>query len=184
MSKPFLDTFDRAELGADYLNTGGPYQIRDGKLNIKGAFNHPLWLKKPLPPAAEIELDVTSRTPDGDIKVEAWGDGESHATSRGAYLATSYVFIFGGWSNQSSALCRMDEHAEDRKTRTDVKVEINRTYHFKIRRKGKRVEWFIDGKPFLSMDDPAPLSGERHAFFGFNNWQSDLWFDNLKITPL
>jgi len=181
---PFTDSFDRAELGADYLNTGGPYQIQGGKLNIKGAHNHPLWLKKRLPRDAEIELDVTSRTSDGDIKVEAWGDGQSSATSRGAYLSTSYVFVFGGWGNQVSALCRMDEHAEDRKTRKDVKVEPNRTYHWKIRRKGNRVEWSIDGKPFLSMDDDAPLEGDRHSYFGFNNWQSDLWFDNLKIRPL
>jgi hypothetical protein len=181
---PFTDDFARVELGSNYLNTGGPYQIVSGKLNVKGAHNHPLWLKKRLPRDAEIELDVVSKSAVGDIKVEAWGDGQSHATSKGAYLATSYVFIFGGWGNSVSALCRMDEHADDRKTRNDVKVEPNRSYHFKIRRKGKKVEWFIDGKPFLSMDDPHPLEGDRHAYFGFNNWQSDLSFDNLKIKPL
>jgi len=34
------------------------------------------------------------------------------------------------------------------------------------------------------MSDPNPLQGRGHDHFGFNNWQSDLWFDNLKITPL
>ncbi len=55
---------------------------------------------------AVIELDVMSKSAAGDIKLEVWGDGQSYATSRGAYLATSYVFIFGGWGNSVSALCR------------------------------------------------------------------------------
>jgi hypothetical protein len=184
ITEPFSDTFERQEVGEQYSNTGGPYAIQDGKLRVKGAYNHPLWLRSALPRDAVIEVDVTSKTPDGDIKLEAWGDGQSHATSKGAYLATSYVFIFGGWNNQISALCRMDEHAADREERKDVKVEPGRTYHWKIKRKGNKVEWFIDGEPFLSMDDPAPLEGSRHRYLGFNNWQSEVLFDNLKITPL
>jgi hypothetical protein len=183
INTPFADPFDRFELGSDYFNTGGPYQIADGKLNIKGARNHPLWLKKKLPRNAVIELSVTSKSPEGDIKVEAWGDGQSYATTD-AYTATSYVFIFGGWGNAISALCRLNEHGGDRKERRDVKVEPGRSYRWKIQRKGNKVEWFIDGKPFLSLDDPQPLQGEDHAYFGFNNWESDLSFDNLKISPL
>jgi hypothetical protein len=155
-----------------------------GKLKIKGAYNHPLWLKKVLPLDAEIEFDVTSRTPDGDIKVEIWGDGQSHATTRGAYLATSYVFIFGGWGNSKSIIARMDEHAPNIPSRTEPKVEPGKSYHWKIRRKGKLVEWLMDGKPFLELSDDAPLEGARHAYFGYNNWQSELEFDNLVIRPL
>ena len=184
IKSPFADNFDRPQVGDQYLNTGGPYQIVSGALQIKGAFNHPLWLKKKLPANATIEFDVTSRTTDGDIKVEAWGDGRSHATTKGAYLATSYVFIFGGWGNRLSALCRMDEHAPDRKTRNDMKVEINRAYHWKIQKKGAKVKWYIDGKLFLEREDKEPLSGDNHSYLGFNNWQSDIIFDNLKISPL
>ena len=184
ISKTLTDPFDRPEVGSRYFNTGGPYQIKDGKLNVKGAFNHPLWLKRRLPRDAEIELDVMSKTADGDLKVEAWGDGQSHATTKGAYLATSYVFVLGGWGNRISTLVRMDEHAPDRKKRTDFRVKPGKIYHWKIRRKGNKVEWWIDGKPFLSLDDPQPLEGERHSYFGFNNWKSDAYFDNLKITPL
>jgi hypothetical protein len=183
IKEPFTDSFERSELGSQYFNTGAAYQVQSGKLNIKGARNHPLWLKKRLPRDAVIELSVSSRSPDGDIKVEAWGDGQSFATAD-SYTATSYVFIFGGWGNSTSALCRMEEHAPDRKERSDVKVEANRVYKWKIQRQGKKVEWFIDGKPFLSLDDPNPLEGERHSYFGFNNWETDLLFDDLKITPL
>lgn len=180
---PFHDDFERAEVGANYRNTGAGYQLVSGKLNIRGARNRPLWLKKKLPRDAVIEVKVMSRSPEGDIKVEAWGDGQSYATTD-SYLATSYVFIMGGWGNSISALCRLDEHGGDRKTRSDARVEMGRTYHFKIQRKGRLVEWFVDEKPFLSFDDPQPLEGDKHSYFGFNNWESDLYFDDLKIRPL
>jgi len=61
---------------------------------------------------------------------------------------------------------------------------MGRSYQWKIVRKGNKLEWFIDGQPFLAFDDPQPLEGEKHAHFGFNNWDSDLYFDSLKITPL
>jgi hypothetical protein len=34
------------------------------------------------------------------------------------------------------------------------------------------------------MKDSDPLWGRGHDHFAFNNWNSELWFDNLKITPL
>ena len=72
--------------------------------------------------AVNVELDAWSNYDDaGDLKVEVWGDGRSYATSA-SYTATGYVFIFGGWHNQISAIARMNEHGQDRKTRNDVRV--------------------------------------------------------------
>ena len=184
LSQPFLDTFDGPSLAKHYFNTGGPYVIKDGSLFVESAFNHPLWLRKRLPENAEIEFDATPLHPEGDVKVEAWGDGESHATDKGGYLATSYVFIHGGWSNRLSALCRLDEHGSDRKVRKKPKVEQNKTYHWKIHRQGKSIRWFLDGELFLEMNDESPLTGRRHGYFGFNNWKVPVKFDNLKITPI
>src|SRR5688572_16894879 len=107
--KAFSDDFNRAQLGDAYLNTGGDYRIVDGELVISGARNKPLWLKQAIPRDAVIEVDAWSNNPIGDIKLEAWGDGKSFATTL-SYTATSYVFIFGGWNNTISALCRMNEH--------------------------------------------------------------------------
>lgn len=45
----FTDTFERAELGPNYHDTGGSYRIEAGKLRVKGAYNKPLWLKRKLP---------------------------------------------------------------------------------------------------------------------------------------
>jgi hypothetical protein len=177
------DNFDRATVGDNYVNTGGNYRIVDGALVTERAFNHPLWLKAPLPKDAVIEMDAWSEAPYGDIKFEAWGDGHSAATEA-TYTATSYVFIFGGWHNQISAIARMHEHGKDRRTRTDIKVEPHRHYHFKVTRQGGHIDWQIDGQPFLTFDDPEPLAGADHAYLAFNTWEAELHFDNLVVTPL
>ena len=182
-SGPSSDDFNRATLGDAWLSTGGNWRISDGELVIDHAYNHPLWLRKPIPENAVIELDCWSNDDAGDLKVEAWGDGKSFAETV-SYTATSYVFIFGGWNNRLSALARMNEHADDRRVRADVRVEKGRRYHWRIARRGGHIDWQIDGKPFLTFDDPSPLRGAGHSWFGFNDWEAELHFDNLKITPL
>ena len=179
---PFSDDFSRSELGDAWLDTGASWRIVDGAVTVSRGYNHPLWLKKPIPQDAVIELDCWSNDPAGDLKVEVWGDGQSHAESV-SYTATSYVFIFGGWHNQISAIARMNEHGNDRKTRGDLRVEKGKKYHWRIARKGGHIDWQIDGKPFMSYDDRRPLDGADHSYFGFNDWEAELHFDNVKITP-
>jgi hypothetical protein len=180
---PSADDFNRAEIGDAWRPTGGGnWRIVDGALVVDHAANHPLWLKKPIPQNAVIELDCWSESGDGDIKVEAWGDGQSYAQTV-SYTATSYVFVFGGWHNQISVIARMNEHGHDRRPRTGVHVVKDRHYHWRIARKDGHIDWQIDGKPFLSYDDPHPLRGADHSYFAFNDWEAELHFDNLKITP-
>jgi hypothetical protein len=174
---------DFSSLSDVWKSTGAPYKIVDGALTVSKAYNHPLWLSKALPRDAVIEFDAWSNDPNGDIKVEAWGDGKSFAKTV-SYTATSYVFILGGWHNTISAIARMDEHAPNRRTRQDFKVEPGKKYHFRIERRGGHIDWQVDGKPFLTFDDPNPLDGPDHAYLGFNDWEAELHFDNLKITPL
>jgi hypothetical protein len=179
----FTDDFERRELGEHWNNTGGPYEIRDGKLHVRGARNKPLWLRRTLPRDVRIEFDARSDSESGDIKVEVFGDGESRATSV-SYTATSYVVIFGGWNNTLNVIARMDEHGSDRAVGPRFPVVKGHTYHIKIERRGSVIEAWADGRSLARMDDPAPLEGRGHDHFAFNNWESDLWFDNLKITPL
>jgi len=183
ITAPFRESFDRAELGPDWLATDpAAYRIEHGELVARRAHNRPLWLRRPIPPNAVIELDCWSNDEAGDVKVEAWGDGKSFA-SEASYTSTSYNFIFGGWQNQLSTLARLDEHGADRKTRTEPRVEKGRRYHFTIERTGAHLAWRIDGQPFLAFDDPQPLAGEAHRYFALNDWEAELHFDNLVITP-
>jgi hypothetical protein len=176
----FSDDFNRAEIGNAWKFTGGKYRLQNGELVVDHAYNHPLWLTQPLPRDAVVEFDCWSNDPAGDIKIELWGDGKSFA-QEASYTATSYVFIFGGWHNQISAIARMNEHGADRKARNDVRVELGRHYHFRIERRGGHLDWQIDGKPFMTYDDPTPLDGPDHSYLGINDWEAELHFDNLKI---
>lgn len=179
----FRDTFEGAELAKHWNNTGGAYTVRDGKLRIQNARNRPLWLRRTLPRDVRIEFDVRSNSTEGDIKCEVFGDGVSKATEA-SYTATSYVVIFGGWKNQLNVLARLDEHGDDRVVGKAQKVVQGQTYHMKIERRGATIAAWVDGQPLVSMTDPDPLEGPGHDHFAFNNWQAELWFDNLVISPL
>ena len=63
-------------------------------------------------------------------------------------------------------------------------VEPGRTYRMRIERRGSRITAWADDVELVSMDDPRPLEGAGHDHFAFNDWQAELWFDDLRITPL
>jgi hypothetical protein len=174
---PFSDNFERTVLGGDWNVTGGAWAIREGRLCVSGAHNHPAWLLRRLPVNARIEFEATSSSPEGDLKTEVWGDGLSAATGTAYTNATSYIVIFGGWKNTFHVLARLDEHAPDR---TEIRVAPGET----DRADGKTVRYFVDDIEILSLKDPSPLVGEGHEHLGFNDWQVPVCFDNLTITPL
>ncbi len=190
----FSDGFDRAELGPDWNNTGGPvYRLEGGKLTFAMAHNHPLWLNRALPRDVRVDFDCAGLSPEGDLKVELFGDGAKYENDDDVrqdvqYTSSGYIFIFGGWHNQLSTLVRQMEHAwqYDKRVprRSDVHVEPGRSYHWTLTRKGAHLEWLLDGKLFLAADDPAPLEGPGHDRFAFEGWESPASCDNLKIVPL
>lgn len=208
---PFQDEFkDSSTVSQNYWSTGGHWRVVDGWLLSPGVKNNPLWLKAKLPQNVAVEFDARSQSPEGDIKVEIFGDGTDHASG--------YVLIHGGWNNSLSIIARLDEHgaplaqlqqqamqvaAQKRlpsaglketgvfheKTRMRVEanpypVQIGRTYRWRIERRGSLLTWFIDGQKFMEFDDPFPLYGERNNRLGFSSWEAQLYFDNLKIEPL
>jgi hypothetical protein len=179
----YSDDFERKDIGGDWLTTGGSYSIRDGELRIKGARNKPIWLRRTLPRDVRIEFDVRSESPEGDIKAEVFGDGVSKAEST-SYTATSYVVIFGGWNNTKNVIARLDEHGEDRIEGRPYKVAQGKSYHVKIERRGATIAAWAHDHELARMTDPQPLEGPGHDHFAFNNWQAELYFDNLRIEPL
>jgi hypothetical protein len=179
----FRDAFERADLGSEWNVTGGSYAIREGKLRVKGARNKPMWLRRTLPHDVRVTFDVRSESSEGDIKVELFGDGVSKAETT-SYTATSYVVVFGGWGNTLNVLARMNEHGDDRAVGPSYKVVQGKTYHMKIERRGATITAWVDDHELAKLTDPNPLTGPGHDHFAFNNWQSELWFDNLRIDPL
>lgn len=184
LGNKFEDKFERTTLGPDWRPTGGNFTIVDGVLEAQDCRNHTLWLRRRLPANVELGFEVWSDTEEGDIKFELFGDGHSTSTGKGAYTATGYVLVFGGWNNSLSIIARMDEHADDRKTTRKLKVESGRKYRMRVRRLQNELTWWIDGTLFLTYDDPDPLLGRGHEYFGFNNWEAPVSFDNLVIRAL
>jgi Farnesoic acid 0-methyl transferase len=181
---PFSDDFERTVLGKDWLATDpSAVRLENGTLTVEHSHNHPVWLQKPIPEDAVIEFDAWTDSPDGDMKVEAWGDGRSahSGPAEAAYDASGYVFVFGGWRNTKSVIARQEEHAPGAPTRATPQVEPGRRYHWEIRRKGGEILWSIDGKPFLTLNDASPLRGPGNAYFAFSGWESPVHFDNLRI---
>jgi hypothetical protein len=186
---------DRANLGPNWMQIKtNAWRVENGKLCVQNAHNHGIWLNRTLPVNARIEFDATPGTEDGDLKAEVWGDGVSYATGSSYTNATSYLTILGGWKNTLQVLARLNEHGTDRK---EIKIDKDsddprqrpvqkgQTYHFKIERTdGKTVRWSVDGVDFFSWSDPAPLAGQGHDHFGFNEWEAKVCFDNVKVTPL
>jgi len=175
-SLPFQDDFERAELGPHYFTTGGHWRIENGVVHSPGSKNNPLWLQASLPDDVAVEFDVRSESNEGDIKCEIFGNGRDHASG--------YVVVFGGWSNSTSVLARLDEHGRDRKENRSLRVQKGRTYHMRIERRGTLLRWLADGALMMEWDDSRPLRGRGHDRFGFSSWEADLYFDNLKVVPL
>jgi hypothetical protein len=182
----WTDNFERDQVGGSYYASGDGYRIGNGALNAKGARNHPQWLRAKLPHDVRVEFEAWSTESRGDIKIEIFGDGHSFDKDGGAYLATGYELIFGGWHNSKSIIARLDEHAPDVVQRTLPKVVPGQKYKWRIERRANTLTWYIDDMtaPFLQLVDPRPLEGVGHEYLGFNNWETDTWFDNLVITPL
>ncbi|QSQ13417.1 hypothetical protein [Myxococcus landrumensis] len=184
---PYADDFNRDTLGDAWnVTNAAATRLVDGALVVEQLHNRPVWLKRPLPRDAVIEFDAWTDDPQGDIKVEAWGDGRSFYAGdlRLQYTATGYVFIFGGWKNTQSVIARRSEHTPDRVARDGASVVPGKRHHFKLTRRGATLAWELDGQPFLTLQDPSPLEGARNQYFGFSGWQTRVHFDNLKIEPL
>ena len=186
ITERWTDTFDRDEPGSNYYQTGDGYHLSGGALNARGAYNKPLWLRKKLPRNVQIEVTAWSKSPDGDIKLELFGDGTSFDPDKGGYMATSYVLVQGGWRNTKSILARQNEHGQEMASRTGPRVVPGQKYRWRITRKNGVVTWYVDDMetPYLRYEDPRPLDGPGHEYLGFNNWEADTWFDDLVVTPL
>lgn len=136
-----------------------------------------------MPRNARVEFTARSESSAVDIKAELFGDGKSFAV-KNSYTATSYVVILGGWNNTRSIIARMNEHGDDREERDNPKGIPGKVYSFSVVRKDNDVFWFLDGELFLKMIDDNPLEGEGHEYFAFNNWASEVFFDDLKIYEI
>ena len=195
--KGFADKFDRAELGPDWLNTGAPYRIENGRLVFEMAHNHPLWLNRTLPRDLQIDFDCTALSPAGDVKVELFGDGRSfesepddvrsatRSTRRPDTSSSSAAGTTSSrrWSKQQEHSWQYDKKAY--RAAPTCRCRRAGPYHWtitrtRIRRLGAHLDWKLDGQPFIAWDDPHPLDGPGHDHFAFEGWESPIACGDLE----
>lgn len=176
----FEDKFERAEPGADWnVKFAGEWTIEDGqlishKVQNDDDRNQGVWLNKPLPAKVRVTFQSRSLSGVGDTKCEIFNEQAKHETG--------YSVIFGGWNNTINTIARKGEHEQQRAVQGEhVKVKVNQTYTWTIVRNDHVVRWYIDGHFMVAYDDADAVRG---GFFGFNNWATDVRFDNLQIYEL
>jgi len=195
LTAPYHADFSASALGPEWRPVvSGVWRVAGGQLCGRGAHNRGIWLARRLPRNVRVEFTAVSHSPDGDLKAEIFGDGRSGARKVTYDDASSYLVIFGGWRNQLHVLARLNEHGADRRalavsadaaTPRALPVQPNRPYRFVVeRRDGKALRWWVDGAELLTFDDPQPLVGPGHEHFGFNDWEAEVCFDDLTLTPL
>ncbi|MCB9740561.1 MAG: hypothetical protein H6747_14960 [Deltaproteobacteria bacterium] len=179
-SKVFTDDFERSELGSDWqVAHAGEWDIEAGRLRankveVYGDRNKGVWLLRRLPEKVRVEFDAEVISAKGDVKCEVFGEKPAHETG--------YSLIFGGWNNTINTIARKGEHEPERVVQVPhTPVQSRKRYHWAIVRNDDVVRWYVDGAFFLAYDDPKPVKG---SFFGFNNWLSDIRFDNLEVFDL
>lgn len=208
---PYQDDFSsKQRLAENYWSSGGLWRLVNNELLSPGVRNNPLWLEAKLPQNVSVEFDVRSQSPEGDIKCEIFGNGTDHASGYILIFGgwNNQISVIARLDEHGRSLGQLEQQAriiasqqhlpsaslvdtgvfrKDTPMRVEANpypVQIGKTYHFKIERHGSLLTWSIDGQPFMQFDDPFPLTGPDHDRFGFSSWEADLYFDNLKITPL
>jgi len=172
----FADDFSSSMLGERYNVQGGSWRVADGALVTLGDKNLPLWLRAPLARNVRVEFTSKSASSAVDMKVEIFGDGIRHESG--------YIVIVGGWNNTLSTIARLDEHEEKRVAKR-TRFEANRVYRWRVERTdGHTLKLFLDDELLAAYDDGAPLYGPRNNRFAFSGWESEVTFDDLRITPL
>ena len=213
-SVPFVDDFNRADVGPNYWNTGGFWTISNGELKSAAVKNNPDWLQAALPDNVAIEFDTRAGTAEADIRFEVFGDGFNHDSG--------YTFLFGAYNNQVTAIARLNERgpgftpegvgmggkepeemalanrslaelqnngtlgpdSDFRIERRNVRVEPGHMYHMRIEGKDDTVRWYIDNQLVLELKDKYRLKGKDHNRLGLSSWDSDVFYDNLSVQPL
>ena len=176
----FSDAFDREQLGEDWTSARADWRIEGGMLHSTLTDNAGVWLNTPLP-AGRVRVEFSARSdelPDGqpfpgDVKCEIFASAVEHQSG--------YVIINGGWQNRLDVIARLDEHGKDRGEQSAAVVEPGRSYRWAIVRDAETLTFFRDQALVMTYRDPEPLTGR---YFGFNNWRTNVWFDDLAVYGL
>jgi hypothetical protein len=176
----FSDSFDRSDVGSDWtVRHAGEWLIEAGELKAvrvaeEEVRNQGVWLNRPLPDKVRVTFKARALSKVGDTKCEIFGTESKHESG--------YSIIFGGWNNSINTITRKGEHEPRRVVQSPHRpVENGKTYTWTVVRTDHVVRWYVDGTFMIAYDDNDPVRGNA---FGFNNWATDVRFDDVQVFAL
>lgn len=158
------DSFEREELGADWLTLRGRWEIRDGTLRCSET-SFLAWAQE-VPTPVRIEFDARSERP-GDLTA-FWGTKD--AAYKGGY--------FIGFASNSNTACKILRLGEQVMIRDEPLATPGQWHHVIGQVIGERVQLIVDGELAMEYVDEKPLEGKRLP--GIIAW-SEGEFDNVRI---
>ncbi len=163
------------------LHGEGDWRVEGGWLRSERALNKGAWLKTLLPEGpVRVEFKAKSaalrngKPFPGDLKCEIFAQKPEHEGG--------YVIINGGWGNKLDVIARLDEHGKDRLAQGALLVSQDKVHRWAVVRDDKgSVIFFRDGTHVMTYPDSKPVNGR---YFGFNNWETNVSFADLKVYKL
>ena len=171
-------TFDKA--AADWRAASGAWQVsnrwecdpRWSFFSGKSKGDAVLWSKRMLKGDVTVEFAAGIKMDKerggryqyaSDINATICADGQD--------LAAGYSFMYGGWENTATRIMRGNTVAAESKgflipNRQNIH---RRWFYIKIRKRGSKLEYYIDNKLVLEYNDTEPLQGNRLAIWTHNN---------------
>ncbi len=99
----------------------------------------------------------------------------------GSDIASGYSFLFGGWDDRGSQIVRQHEIlAENRRIVIPRQSSTHRRwFHVKLRKRGAQLTSWVDGALVGSVQDEAPLAGDR---FGLWTWGNGIMVAQVRVA--
>ena len=177
---PNVHVYTFARAGSDWRAAGGAWQVAsrwqcDPRWSFFSGVSKQdavLWSKRVLRGdvtlefAAGIKMDNTRGG-----RYEYASDINATICADGKDLTSGYSFMFGGWNNTCTRIMRGETSAAESKSSViPNKQDIHRRwFYIKIRKRGSKLQYYVDNRLVLEFDDGKPLEGNRLAIWTHNN---------------
>jgi hypothetical protein len=176
----FKEDFSDADILKRWIYIGHRWEVKNGELRIFGGTERRLMLKKPMLGDLRIEFDC-------HIEGEFLNDITCFFSAlRGEYPTPfedyGYIFQFGGSSNSQNSLLKYQSAPLWTEKASPLKKSVR--YHVRAQKVGNRLTLYIDDEEIFDIEDKEPLSGPERSGVGLYSWQSDIYYDNIKIYRL
>ncbi len=166
----------------DWEIIGGPetkWELKKGELFVSGGRPHLVVFKQPVVGDIKLEFDCRlegSYLNDVSCFISAFRENDPMSMGK-----NGYYFGYGSYDNKQVVLTRSDEvlFSELREP-----LRAGKKYHVVVERIGNSLSMTVNDEKVFSVEDDKPLSGSSRNRIGLFGYQSETYYDNIKIYRL